>query len=171
VQLQQPIGQFVHLEIVAEGLRYPTMYNNCLQQTGYFLSKMWSLPPRYYLQHCAQCKMMVSKLLRGQQVALMGWNLAWRSGPLYTKFHPHRCTDGSMGPPKLKILLKFYQILEYKWLTWVYPLRNFYEICSICSAFQNAIAVKIWMDLLKGLRSYGGFQLRGRVSPKFLAPP
>jgi len=37
--------------------------------------------------------------------------------------------------------------------------------------FQDALAVKIWMDLLKELRSYGGFKLRGRVSFKFSAPP
>jgi len=72
---------------------------------------------------------------------------------------------------KLKILLKFYQISEYKCrLAEVYPLRDFHKICRVCSSFQDALAVKIWMDLLKGLRSNGGFKLRGRISHEFSAP-
>jgi len=43
-QLQQPVGKVVHLEIVADGLRYPTIYSNLLQQTGQY----WlPLHPRY----------------------------------------------------------------------------------------------------------------------------
>ena len=36
---------------------------------------------------------------------------------------------------------------------------------------SGALAVKIWLDLLKGLWSYKGFKLRGLVTPKFSAPP
>jgi len=36
--------------------------------------------------------------------------------------------------------------------------------------FQDALAVKTWMDLLMELQSYWGFKLRGRVSPKSSAP-
>jgi len=43
-------------------------------------------------------------------------------------------------------------------------------ICRVCSAFRDALAVKIGTDLLKGLWSYGGFKLRGSGSPKFSAP-
>jgi len=50
------------------------------------------------------------------------------------------------------------------------PLCDFYEICSICSLFHDALAVKIWMDSLKGSRSYEGFKLRESGSPKFLVP-
>ena len=51
-------------------------------------------------------------------------------------------------------------------------------LCAIFTKFaafvpllQDALTVKIWMDLLKGLRSYGGFKLRVSSSPKFSAPP
>jgi len=33
------------------------------------------------------------------------------------------------------------------------------------------LAVKIWLDLLEGLWSYGGFKLRGLIAPKFSAHP
>jgi len=64
--------------------------------------------------------------------------------------------------------------LEYKPPTGAYPLRNFHEVCRlwrVCrpTSFQDASVVKIWMDLLKGLRKYGGFKLRGRVSHEFSA--
>jgi len=42
----------------------------------------------------------------------------------------------------------------------VVPLSHFHEICKFCTTFQNALTVKIRMDLLKGLRSYEGFKLR-----------
>ena len=52
-----------------------------------------------------------------------------------------------------------------------YPLRDFQEICGVHTLFQDALTVKISMDLLNGLRSYGVLS-RGRlVSPKSLAPP
>jgi len=41
----------------------------------------------------------------------------------------------------------------------------------VCPPFQDALGVKIWLDLLEGLWSYGGFKLRGSGSPKFSAPP
>ena len=41
---------------------------------------------------------------------------------------------------------------------------------AVYTPFQDALAVKISLDLLKGLRSYGGFKLRGPVTPKFSAP-
>ena len=52
--------------------------------------------------------------------------------------------------PKLKFLLRVDQNVEYKR---PYPLRDFQEFCRICNEFQNALAVEIWMDLLKGLPS------------------
>ena len=68
----------------------------------------------------------------------------WDFGPLLrAKFHPHWCNDKGVGPPKLNFLLRF---------------------------DQDALAIKIWLDLLEGLWSYGGFKLRGRVTPKFSAP-
>ena len=36
---------------------------------------------------------------------------------------------------------------------------DFHKICRVCRPFQDALAVKISLDLLKGLQSYGGFKL------------
>jgi len=68
-------------------------------------------------------------------------------------FHPLE----QQQPDWMKILLKFDQTSEYKRPTGAYPLHNFHEICGVCISFQDALPVKIWMDLLKGLWSYGGF--------------
>ena len=86
-------------------------------------------------------------------------------------FTPHRCNDKGVGHPKLKILFRFDQNVEYKRLAGAYPLRDFHKICRVCTPFQDALAVKIWLDLLKGLWSYKGFKLRGLVTPKFSVPP
>jgi len=65
-----------------------------------------------------------------------GWNLAWRS--LQAKFHPHRCNDKGVGPPKLKFLLRFDRNVEYKHRAGAYPLRDFHKnlqslyLISVC---------------------------------------
>ena len=38
-------------------------------------------------------------------------------------------------------------------------------------SFQDALGVKIWLDLLKGLWSYGGFKLRGSGFPEIFSAP
>jgi len=82
-------------------------------------------------------------------------------GPLlHAKFHPHRCNDKGVGPQELKFLLRFDQYVEYKCPTGSYPLHDFRNICRGCTPFQDALAVKTWLDLLEGLWSYGGFKLR-----------
>jgi len=50
-------------------------------------------------------------------------------------------------------------------------LRDFHKICRVCTPFQDALGAKIWLDLLEGLWSYGGFNLRGSGFPKYSAPP
>jgi len=96
-----------------------------------------------------------------------------------------RCTDGGeirhgggdpsvqrQGcTPKLKFLLRFDRKLEYKRPAGAYPSRNFHEICRVCTSFQGALGVKIWLDLLKGLWSYGGFKLRGSDFPQNFSAP
>jgi len=64
------------------------------------------------------------------------------------------------------------------WLTWnlawssgPYPLRDFHKICRVCTSFQDALGVKIWFRLLKGLWSYGGFKLRGSGFPQIFSAP
>ena len=93
-------------------------------------------------------------------------------GPLlHAKFHPHRCNDKGVGPPKLKFLLRFDRNLEYKRPSGAYPFRDFHKICSVCTSFPDALGVKIWLDLLKGLWSYGGFKLRGSGFPQIFSAP
>jgi len=50
-------------------------------------------------------------------------------------------------------------------------LRDFHEIYRVCTLFQDTLCVKISLDLLKGLRSYEGFNLRGSGYPQLSAPP
>ena len=51
--------------------------------------------------------------------------------------------------------------MEYKRLTALaYPLRDFRKICRVCTPFQDALAVKISLDLLKGVMELG-FKLTG----------
>jgi len=67
--------------------------------------------------------------------------------------------------------MRFHKNSEYTRPTGAYPLRDFHEICSICTSFQSALTGKIWMDLLNGLHSYGGFKLRVGFPLKFSVPP
>jgi len=96
-----------------------------------------------------------------------GWNVAWRNA----KFHPNRCNDKGVGPPKLKFLLRFDQNVEYKRPAGAYTLCNFHKICRVCTSFQDALDVKILLDLLKGLWSYVGFKLRGSGCPQIFSAP
>jgi len=90
-------------------------------------------------------------------------------GPLHAKFHPHRCNDKGVGPPKLNFLLRFDQNVEYKRPAGAYDLCDFHKICRVCTKFQDALAVKISLDLLKGLWSYGGFKLTGTGYPQIFS--
>ena len=49
-------------------------------------------------------------------------------------------------------------------------MRDFHGICKMCITFQVASAVKIWTELIKGLWSYGDFNLRWSGFPKFSVP-
>ena len=57
--------------------------------------------------------------------------------------------------------------MEYKRPAGAYPLRNFHIICAVCTKFQDALAVKIYVDLLKGLWSYGSFKFGVWLPPHF----
>ena len=87
------------------------------------------------------------------------------------KFHRHRCNDKGIGHPKLKFLLRIYQNVEYKRPARAYPLRDFHKICRVCTTFHDALAVKTSLDLLKGLWSYGGFNLTGFGYPQIFSAP
>jgi len=91
---------------------------------------------------------------QGRHVAPMGVKFGKEEGTegplLRAKFHPHRFNDKGIGPLKLKILLIFGQNVEYKRPTGAYPLCDFHKICRICSSFQDALAVKVSLNLLNG---------------------
>jgi len=135
-----------------------------------------------YRQHCTQCKPPVFNLLRGRfwgfsprrgnTLHRWGWNLAQRSGPSPPcQISPHRCNDKGVGPQKLQFFLRFDQNVEHKHPAGAYPLRDFHKICRVCTPFQNALAGKVWLNLLEGLWSYGGFKLRGSGYPQIFSAP
>ena len=106
---------------------------------------------------------------QGRHVAPIG--MKFGMDLLHAKFHPHRCNDKGVGPPKLKFLLRFDRNLEYKRPAGSYPLRDFHKICRVCTSFQDALGVKILLDFLKGLWSYGGFNLRWSGCPQIFSAP
>ena len=62
--------------------------------------------------------------------------------------------------------------MEYERPVGAYPLHDlFYKICTICTPFKDVLAVKVSLDLPKGLWSYGGFNLTGVVTLKFSVSP
>ena len=73
--------------------------------------------------------------------------------------------------PKLTFLLTFNQNVKYKRPAGAYPLHDFHKICRIGTPFQGALAVKISLAALKGLRSYGGFKLTGSGYLQILSAP
>jgi len=81
---------------------------------------------------------------QGRHVAPMGLDLSL----LHAKFYPRRCNDKGIGPQKLKFLLRFDQNMQYKCLAGTYRLYNFHKIFRVCIPFQDALAVKILLDLL-----------------------
>jgi len=112
---------------------------------------------------------------QGRHVAPMGVKFGIEEGTegllVHAKFHPHRCNDKGVGPPKLKFLLKSDRNVEYKRPAGAYPLRDFQKKWKICTPCQDALGVKIWLDLLKGLWSYGGSKLRGSGFPQIFSAP
>ena len=58
--------------------------------------------------------------------------------------------------------------MEYKRFAGAYRLRDFHQICIICTPSQDALAVKISLDLLRGLWIYEGFKLTGSGFPQIL---
>ena len=95
-----------------------------------------------YRQHCAQRKAPVfvthSPILTFVARCTDGGEI-WHGGGdrrLPAKFHPHRCNNKGIGPPKLKFVLRFDQNVEYKRPVGAYPLRDFHKICRVCTHFR-----------------------------------
>ena len=49
--------------------------------------------------------------------------------------------------------------------------RYLQKVCRVCTPSQDALAVKISLDLLKRLCSYGGFKLTGSGYPQIFSAP
>jgi len=73
---------------------------------------------------------------RGDMLHRLGWNLAWRRGPLHAIFHPHRCNDNGVRPQKLKFLLTFDQNLEYKRPAGAIPCAIFIKLAEVVPHFR-----------------------------------
>ena len=63
--------------------------------------------------------------------------------------------NGKSTPIFLFYDLFIIQHVEYKRPAGAYPLRHFHKIYRVCTSFQDALGVKISLDFLKGLWSYG----------------
>jgi len=74
---------------------------------------------------------------------------------LRAKFHLHRCNDKGVQPPKLKVLLRFDQNVEYKRPTGAYPLRDFHKTCRVCTPFQMRWVLKVGWIGSRGFVVFG----------------
>jgi len=112
---------------------------------------------------------------QGRRVAPMGVKFSTEKETegilLSAKFRPPSVQRLGYRTQKSKFLLRFDQNVEYKRPAGAYPLRDFHKICTFCTTFQDALAVKISLDLQKGLRSYGGFKVRGSGYPQIFSAP
>ena len=130
-----------------------------------------------YIPHFGQILVKISLLGVLYPYLFHRWGEIWHGGgdrssvpnftPIGAKIRVYR-----IGPPKLKFLLIFDQNVEHKRPVGAYPLHDFfYKISTICTPFKDALAVKILLDLLKALWSYGGFNLtESGYPPNFQCP-
>jgi len=51
------------------------------------------------------------------------------------------------------------------------PLRDFQKIGRVCTSLHDALAVKISLDLFKGLWRYGGFKSTGSGFSQIFSAP
>ena len=120
---------------------------------------------------CASCKQPCTRSCTCVHFPYTAVKFGTEEGTFGAEFHPNRCNDKGVGPQKLKFLLRFDQNVEYKRHAGAYLLRDFHKICRVCSPFQDALDITIWLDLLEVLWSYGGFNLRGFGFPQIFSAP
>jgi len=70
-------------------------------------------------------------------------------------FTPIGATVRIQDPQTEFFLLRFDQNVE--------SLRDFHKICRVCTPFQDALAVKISLDLLKGLICMFCYHISGEI--------
>jgi len=60
--------------------------------------------------------------------------------------------------------------MEYKRPTGARPLHDFHKFAE-CTPFQDTLAIKISLDLVQGLCSYGGFKVTWSGNPQIFSAP
>ena len=102
--------------------------------------------------------------------------------------HSGHCTTGQPESVLCKHFAQMLQLLVANHivlvllLTFLFPVTKMWNInalqermpctiCRICTSFQDALAIKVSLDLLKGLWSYGVFNLTGSGYPQIYSAP
>jgi len=102
--------------------------------------------------------------------AQQGWYVArLRSWLLHAIYQPQQCRGG--GGVWAQESENFHQISKYKSITLAQPLHDFYQIFTHSGELRPGSCVKIKGGSLEEFWSYGGFNLRGSVTPKFSVHP
>ena len=71
----------------------------------------------------------------------------------------------------MKFFLRFDRNVEYKRPAGEYPMCDFHKICRVSTSLRDVLGVKMLLDLLKGLWSYGGFKLMGSGYSQIFSAP
>ena len=119
-----------------------------------------------YRQHCAKRKAPVFNLLRGRF-----WGFSPCRGDTLHRWEAKFCVfpsppscqiSPSIGamvrvqdPQNWNFYWNFDQNVKCEGPAGAYTLRDFHKICRVSTPFQDTLAVKISLDLLKALRSWG----------------
>ena len=97
------------------------------------------------------------------------WGEIWHLG---ATFHPHRCNDKGLGPPKLNF---FYSDLTKMWNLNApqgrIPCAIFTNFAEFVPHFRMRSVLKFGWISSRGYGVMGVLSWGGRVSPKFSAPP
>jgi len=82
-------------------------------------------------------------------------------GPrLCAKFHPHRCNDKGIGPPKQKFLLRFNQNVEYKRPAGTKPCAIFTKFAAFVPRFTVRQLLN-FVGFAQGVMELWGFKSTG----------
>lgn len=137
-------------------------YCSTLKKNGRLLDS----DDRWLPQPCAKTTLIFLLLRRrfggfssrtGDTMHRWRWNFVWKSQPWSTpprQISPHRCVRGGKGTgaPKTENFSKFWHIKQH---AGAYPSGDFYEIFSICEPLYDWLDIKICLNSLQGLTSYG----------------
>jgi len=85
---------------------------------------------------------------QGRHVSPMGWNLAWRRSPPPCQILPPIGATTRVQDPTTEIFTQIWPECGILTPRTGVSLARFHKICRICTPFHDALAVKIWLDLL-----------------------